>query len=69
MDSVAFYIDKYQALSLIQSLRESAEKCDKDGRRIMADNYKKLESMMWQQYLVAESIHENKERNNGDYII
>lgn len=69
MDYVAFMIDKENALSLIQSLHESAEKCEGDGRRIMAANYTKLATLMWQQYEVAASIHKNRESNGGDYII
>ncbi|AIX16550.1 hypothetical protein Syn7803US13_25 [Synechococcus phage ACG-2014f] len=68
MDFVAFMIDKENALSLIQSLHESADKCSKDGRRIMEANYTKLADMMMEQYLVSESIHRKRKRNNGDYI-
>lgn len=69
MDSVAFYIDRQNALSLIQALCEAKERCEGDGRRIMADNYKNLEELMRAQYDVAESIRENLDRNNGDYIL
>ena len=69
MDFVAFMIDKENALSLIQSLYESAEKCGKDGREIMAGNYTNLATLMWQQYEVASSINKNKKKNGGDYIL
>ena len=69
MDFVAFMIDKENALSLVQALHEAAERCEKDGRRIMAGNYTNLATLMWQQYEVAASIHKNRERNGGDYII
>ena len=67
MDSVAFYIDRQNALSLIQALREAKEKCEGDGRRIMAENYANLEGLMRDQYAVAESIRENMDRNGGEY--
>ena len=69
MDFVACMIDKENALSLVQALHEAAERCEKDGRRIMASNYTNLATLMWQQYEVAASIHKNRERNDGDYII
>lgn len=69
MDSVAFYIDRENALSLIQALKQAKEKCENDGRRIMAENYGNLERIMWEQWSVAESIRENMDRNNGDYIL
>lgn len=69
MDFVAFMIDKENALSLVQALHEAAERCENDGRRIMADNYTNLATMMWQQYEVANSIHKNRKKNGGDYII
>ena len=68
MDFVAFLIDRENALSLIQSLHESADKCSKDGRRIMEANYTKLADFMTEQYQVSESIHRNRKRNGGEYI-
>lgn len=69
MNYVAFMIDKENALSLIQALHEAAERCEQDGRRIMAGNYTNLAALMWQQYEVAASITKNREQNGGDYII
>ena len=69
MDSVAFYIDRQNALSIIQALSEAKERCEADGRRIMAENYKNLEEIVRGQYDVAQSIRENMDRNDGDYIL
>ncbi len=67
MDSVALFISREQALNLIQSLKESKEKCESDGRRVMAKNYAHLEEVMRAQYEVAQNIRENMDRNGGDY--
>ena len=69
MDSVALFMSREQALNLIQSLKESKEKCESDGRRVMAKNYARLEEVMRAQYEVAQSIRENMDRNGGDYSI
>ena len=69
MDSVALFLSRDYTLSIIQALREAKEKCEGDGRRIMAENYKNLEELMREQYAVAESIRENMDRNGGDYIL
>lgn len=69
MDSVALFLSRENTLSIIQALREAKEKCQGDGRRIMAKNYEEIERIMWEQYKVAQSVHENMERNGGDYVL
>ena len=69
MDSVALFLSRDYTLSIIQSLRESKEKCQKDGRRIMAKNYEEIERIMWDQYKVSQSIRENMDQNGGDYVL
>ena len=69
MDSVALFLSRDYALSIIQSLREAREKCEGDGRRIMAKQYEEVETIMRAQYEVAQSIRENMDRNGGDYSL
>ncbi len=69
MDSVAIFLSREQALSLIQSLKESRLKCEADGRRVMAKNYGQLEEIMRGQYEIAQSIRDNMDRNGGEYQI
>lgn len=69
MDSVALFLSRDYALSIIQSLREAKEKCEGDGRNIMAKKYQEIERIMWEQYKVAQSINQNIKENNGDYVI
>ena len=69
MDSVALFLSRDYALSIIQSLREAKEKCEGDGRNIMAKKYQEIERILWEQHNVAQSIADNIERNGGEYII
>ena len=69
MDSVALYLSRDYTLSIIQALKESREKCNKDGRKIMAQKYQEIERIMWEQHNIAQSIHNNMERNGGDYVL
>lgn len=69
MDSVALFLSRDYTLSIIQALRESKEKCQGDGRRIMAKNYEEIERIMWDQYKVSQSIRENMDQNGGDYVL
>lgn len=67
MDSVALFLSREHTLSIIQALREAKEKCQADGRRIMATQYEDVEAIMRGQYDIAQSIRENMDRNGGDY--
>ena len=69
MDSVALFLSRDYTLSIIQALREAKEKCQGDGRRIMAKNYEEIERIMWDQYKVSQSIRENIDQNGGDYVL
>lgn len=69
MDSVALFLSRDYTLSIIQALREAKEKCQGDGRRIMAKNYEEIERIMWDQYKVSQSIRENMDQNGGDYVL
>jgi len=69
MDSVALYLSKDYTLSIIQALREAKERCQDDGRRIMAKKYQEIEKIMWEQHNIAQSISDNIKRNNGEYKI
>lgn len=69
MDSVALFLSRDNTLSIIQALREAKEKCQGDGRRIMAKNYEEIERIMWDQYKVSQSIRENMDQNGGDYVL
>ena len=69
MDSVALFLSRDYTLSIIQALREVKEKCQGDGRRIMAKNYEEIERIMWDQYKVSQSIRENIDQNGGDYVL
>ena len=69
MDSVALFLSRDYTLHIIQALREAKEKCQSDGRRIMAKQYREVESIMRAQYDIAQSIRENMDRNGGDYTI
>lgn len=69
MDSVALFVDKNQALSIIQALHEASVKCDGDGRRIMAENYRDIEEIMRKQYLISMSIRDNMDENGGRYVL
>ena len=67
MDSVALFLSRDYTLSIIQALREAKERCEGDGRRIMAKQYEEVETIMRAQYEVAQSIRENMDKNGGDY--
>lgn len=69
MDSVALYLSRDYTLSIVQALREAKDKCNADGRKIMAKKYQDIERIMWEQHQVAQSIHNNMKKNGGDYII
>ena len=69
MDSVALFLSREYTLHIIQSLREAKEKCEADGRRIMAKQYGEVETIMRAQHDIAQSIRENLDRNGGDYSI
>jgi len=69
MDSVALFLSRDYTLSIIQALREAKEKCQGDGRNIMAKKYQEIEKIMWEQHNIAQSIHNNMEKNGGDYRI
>lgn len=69
MDSVALYLSRDYTLSIIQALREAKEKCEGDGRRVMAKKYQEIERIMWEQHNIAQSIHNNMKRNGGDYVL
>ena len=45
MDSVALFLSRDYTLSIIQALRESKEKCNADGREIMAKKYQEIERL------------------------
>ena len=63
MDFVALYLSRDYTLSIIQSLKESREKCEEDGRKIMAQKYQEIEAIMWEQHNVAQNIHNNIKKN------
>ncbi len=69
MDSVALFLSREYTLHIIQSLREAREKCEGDGRRIMAKQYGEVETIMRAQHDIAQSIRDNMDRNGGDYSI
>jgi len=69
MDSVALFLSRDYTLSIIQALREAKERCEGDGRRIMAKQYEEVETIMRAQHDIAQSIRENMDRNGGDYSI
>ena len=69
MDSVALFLSRDYTLSIIQAIREAKERCQGDGRRIMAQKYQEIEKIMWEQHNIAQSIHNNMEQNGGDYKI
>lgn len=69
MDSVALFLSRDYTLSIIQALREAKERCQGDGRRIMAEKYEEIETILRGQYAIAQSIRENMDRNGGDYQI
>ncbi len=69
MDSVALFFSRDYTLSIIQALREAKEKCQGDGRRIMATKYEEIETIMRAQHDIAQSVRENMDRNDGDYSI
>ena len=69
MDSVALFLSRDYTLSIIQALRDSKDKCNEDGRKIMAQKYQEIERIMWDQVKVAQSIRDNMDRNGGDYRI
>ena len=69
MDSVALFLSREYTLHIIQSLREAKEKCEADGRRIMAKQYGEVETIMRAQHDIAQSIRENMDRNGGDYSL
>ena len=69
MDSVALFLSRDYTLNIIQALREAKEKCQGDGRRIMAKQYEEIENIMRAQYEISLSIRENMNRNNNDYLL
>jgi len=69
MDSVALYLSRDYTLSIIQALREAKEKCQNDGRKVMAKKYQDIEKIMWEQHNIAQSIHNNMRKNGGEYKI
>ena len=69
MDSVALFLSKENTLCIVRSLREAKEKCQGDGRRIMAKQYEEIENIMRAQYEISLSIRENMNRNNNDYLL
>ena len=69
MDSVALFLSRDNTLSIIQALREAKERCENDGRRVMAKQYEDIEEVMRAQYDIAQSIRQNMDRNGGDYKI
>ena len=69
MDFVALYLSRDYTLSIIQALREAKEKCQEDGRKVMAKKYQEIEKLMWEQHNVAQSIRNNMDKNGGEYKI
>ena len=69
MDSVALFLSREHTLNIIQALREAKERCEGDGRRIMAEQYREVETIMRAQYDIAQSIRDNMDRNDGNYKI
>ena len=69
MDYVALYLSRDYTLSIIQALKEAKNKCNDDGRKIMAQKYQEIEKLMWDQHNVAQSIHDNIKENGGDYVL
>lgn len=67
MDSVALFLSQDNTLHIISALRDAKEKCEGDGRRIMAKQYADLEEIMRAQYEIARSVRENMDRNGGEY--
>ncbi len=67
MDSVALFLSRDYTLSIIQALREARERCEQDGRRIMAKQYEEVETIMRSQHDIAQSVRENMDRNGGEY--
>lgn len=69
MDSVALFLSREHTLSIIQALKEARERCENDGRRIMAKGYSEVETIMRAQHDIAQSIRNNMDHNGGDYSI
>ena len=69
MDYVALYLSRDYTLSIIQALREAKDRCNDDGRKIVAQKYQDIERIMWEQHNIAQSIHKNIEENGGEYRI
>lgn len=69
MDSIALFLSRDYTLSIIQALKEAKDKCNGDGRTIMAKKYQEIERIMWEQHNVAQSIRNNMDQNGGDYIL
>ncbi len=53
MDSIALFLSRDYTLSIIQALKEAKDKCNGDGRKIMAQKYQEIERIMWEQHNVA----------------
>ena len=69
MDYVALYLSRDYTLSIVQALREAKDKCQEDGRKVMAKKYQEIEKLMWEQHNVAQSIRNNMDKNGGEYKI
>lgn len=69
MDSVALYLSRDYTLSIIQAVRKYKEECSGDGRTEMSKKYQDIERILWEQHNIAQSIHDNMKRNDGDYIL
>tara|TARA_B100000427_G_C15371153_1_gene534411 strand:+ start:247 stop:462 length:216 start_codon:yes stop_codon:yes gene_type:complete len=59
---VALFLSREDTLSIIQSLGDSIERCEGDGRLIMANRYKKIYDIMDIQYKVAQNAHRQDNR-------
>lgn len=69
MDSIALFLSRDYTLSIIQALKEARDKCNGDGRKIMAKKYQDIERIMWEQHNIAQSIKNNMDKNGGDYVL
>ncbi len=54
---VALCVTTENALSVISALSEMSQRCDDDGRRVMAAKYKELAKLFREQYNISKSFN------------
>ncbi len=59
MQYVALCITTENALSVISALSEMSQRCDEDGRRVMAAKYMELATLFREQYSVSKNFKPN----------